>query len=323
MASGRIASARSRIHSLGALLRKSLPTGRVAAGRGGLLERAADLGRVGAWECDLNTNVLTWTNGVFDVFGFPRGTRIRREDTLALYSDESRAELERLRADAIARRHSFSMDAKILRTDGGQRWIRITASVVRCEGRPTHLYGMKQDVTQELEYLELLRKSAEHDALTGLASRSVFQTRFLDASAAARATFPVSAIVLFDLDGFKLINDENGHCAGDLCLRIIATRLADYFVDAAMIARIGGDEFAVLLSDPPGEHLNQRVAACLSLLSRPFLCNGRLLSVSASAGIASADDQGTHDPDGMFSAADGALYQAKRAGRNRVRLAAA
>lgn len=323
MPSGWIAPARSRIHSLGALLRKSLPNGRDTASRAGLLERAADLGGVSAWECDLKTNALTWTNGVFDVFGLPRGTRIRREDTLALYDDESRAELERLRADAIARQHGFTMDAKILRTDGDQRWIRLTASVVSLEGRPTHLYGMKQDVTQEREYLELLRESAEHDALTGLASRGLFQTRFLDAPVAARASFPVSAIVLFDLDGFKQINDQNGHSAGDLCLKILATRLAGSFVGAAMVARIGGDEFAVLLRDPPGEHLNQRVAACLSLLSRPFLCKGRLLSVSASAGIACADDQGIHDPERMFSAADAALYQAKRAGRNRMRLAAA
>ena len=322
MASGWIAPARSRIRSLGAMLRKSFPAEPVGAGREGLLERAADLGRVGAWECDLNTNLLTWTNGVFDVFGLPLGTRIRREDTLALYSDESRAEMERLRADAIARKQSFTMDARICRTDGSQRWMRLTASVVSHEGRPTHLYGMKQDVTQELEHLELLRKSAEHDALTGLASRCVFQTNFLEASAAARTAFPVSAIVLFDIDGFKQINDENGHSAGDLCLKILATRLAASFVDAAMIARIGGDEFAVLLRDPASEHVRQLVAACLSRLTHPFLCNGKLLRVSASAGIAFADDQGTCDPDGMFSAADGALYQAKKAGRNRMRLAA-
>jgi diguanylate cyclase (GGDEF)-like protein len=215
------------------------------------------------------------------------------------------------------------MDAKICRADGDHRWIRVTASVLRSEGRATHLYGMKQDVTQELECLDLLRKSVDRDALTGLASRHLFQTRFLDASAVARATFPVSALVLFDVDGFKRINDDNGHAAGDLCLKIIATRLTESFVDPAMIARIGGDEFAVLLRGSVEEHVSKQVAACLSNLTRPFSWNGRLLRVSASAGIALADGQGTCEPDRIFSAADDALYRAKRSGRNRMRLAAA
>lgn len=290
---------------------------------GKLLERGTALAGIGAWECDLNTNMLTWTDGVFDVFGLPRGTQIRREDALALYCDESRAEMERLRAEAIAQNKSFKMDAKILRADGGQRWMRLTVDILSRDGRPTHLYGLKQDVTQERENFKALRRSAEHDALTDLASRSVFQSRFLNASAAERANFPVGTLVLFDVDGFKQINDENGHSAGDVCLKAVALRLSKCFPDAVMIARIGGDEFAVLLHHPFGQDLSQRVAACLSHLSSPVHWKGRLICVSASAGVASSHDQWAYDSDNMFCAADAALYEAKRAGRNRVRLAAA
>ena len=215
------------------------------------------------------------------------------------------------------------MDAKILRPDGDQRWMRLTAGVQCRNGRPTHLYGLKQDVTQERENLEALRKLAEHDAVTGLANRGMFQSRFLNASAAARAAFPVGALVLFDMDGFKQINDKNGHAAGDACLEAVATRLAAGFPDAAMIARIGGDEFAVLLHDPVEEQLSQRVVACLSRLEHPIPWKGHLLRVSASAGMAASHDRWSYDPDAMFSAADGALYDAKRAGRNRMHLAAA
>jgi diguanylate cyclase (GGDEF)-like protein/PAS domain S-box-containing protein len=313
----------SRIRSLGAVLRRAFPAESVPTDWGGLLERGAALAGAGAWECDLNTNLLTWTDGIFDIFGLPRDARIRREDAVALYSEESRVEMERLRAHAVERRQSFTMDAKILRPCGDQRWMRLTAGVVCRNGRPTHLYGLKQDVTQERENLEALRKVAEHDALTGLASRSVFQSRFLNASAAARAAFPVGALVLFDMDGFKQINDKNGHAAGDACLEAVATRLAGCFPDAAMIARIGGDEFAVLLHDPAGEQLSQRVAVCVSRLAHPISWKGRLLRVSASAGMAVSRDRWTYNPDSMFSAADAALYDAKRAGRNRLHHAAA
>jgi diguanylate cyclase (GGDEF)-like protein len=326
MATTWIAPARiglSRIRSLGALLRRSFPTEPVPPDWRELLERGAALAGAGAWECDLDTNALTWTDGIFDLFGLPRGARIRREDAVALYSEDSRVEMERLRADALERQQSFTMDAKILRPGGDQRWMRLTAGVVCRNGRPTHLYGLKQDVTRERENLEALRKMAEHDALTGLASRSVFQNRFLNASAAARAALPVGALVLFDMDGFKQINDKNGHAAGDACLAAVATRLGGCFPDAAMIARIGGDEFAILLHQPAGEQLSQRVAVCLSCLTHPIPWNGHLLRVSASAGMAASDDRWGYDPDRMFSAADAALYDAKRAGRNRMHLAAA
>jgi diguanylate cyclase (GGDEF)-like protein/PAS domain S-box-containing protein len=326
MVSAWIAPARkglSRIQSLGAVLRRSFPTEPAPTDWGGLLERGTALAGAGAWECDLNTNVLTWTDGVFDIFGLPRGAPIRREDTLELYSEDSRSEMEYLRAEAIKRQQSFTMDAKILRPDGDQRWMRLTAAIMCRNGRFTHLYGMKQDVTQERENLEALRKVAEHDALTGLASRNLFQSRFLNSSAAARAAFPLGALVLFDVDNFKQLNDGNGHAAGDACLKAVARRLAGCFPDAAMIARIGGDEFAVLLRDPVEEQLSQRVSACLSRLTQSVLWNGRLLRVSASAGVAAAHDQWSYDSDRMFSAADAALYQAKRAGRNRMHLHAA
>jgi diguanylate cyclase (GGDEF)-like protein/PAS domain S-box-containing protein len=316
-------SARSRIRSLGAVLRRAFPIEPVPPGGLELLERGTALAGAGAWECDLDTNLLTWTDGVFDLFGLPRGARIHREDAVALYGEDSRVEMERLRAHAIERRQGFSMDAKILRPDGAQRWMRLTAGLLCRNGRPTHLYGMKQDVTQERETLEALRKVAEHDALTGLASRSIFQSRFLNASAAARSAFPVGALVLFDMDGFKQINDKNGHAAGDACLEAVATRLAGWFPDAAMIARIGGDEFAVILHEPAEDQLSQRVVACLSRLAHPIPWKGHLLGVSASAGIAASRDRWRYDPEGLFSAADAALYDAKRAGRNRMHRAAA
>ncbi len=112
---------------------------------------AHEISLAGTWQCDLADETLTWSTAVFDIFGIAPGTPIDRRETLAFYTDESRAELERLRAEAIARRGSFTFEARIHRADGAPRWMRVTADVACRGGRPTHLYGLKTDITAEWE----------------------------------------------------------------------------------------------------------------------------------------------------------------------------
>ena len=101
------------------------------------------------WQCDLSDDSLRWTSGVFDLFGIRAGTRLDRRDTVAMYTEESRAMLERLRSDAVANRRSFTFEAQIHRVDGEIRRMRVTADVACSNGRATHLYGQKQDITNE------------------------------------------------------------------------------------------------------------------------------------------------------------------------------
>ena len=109
-----------------------------------------------AWQCDLSDDSLRWTRGVFDLFGIPAGTRLDRRDTVAMYTEESRELLERLRSDAIANRGSFTFEAQIRRLDGELRWMRVTADVACSNGRATHLYGQKQDITAEMALVATL-----------------------------------------------------------------------------------------------------------------------------------------------------------------------
>jgi len=100
-----------------------------------------------AWECDLSDDSLRWTPGVFEIFGLPADQPVRRDDVVAMYSEESRAELKRLRDDAIATCGSFTFDAEIRRPDGELRLMRVTADVEVREGKAVYLYGLKQDIT--------------------------------------------------------------------------------------------------------------------------------------------------------------------------------
>lgn len=306
----------------------SPPTAGPTFDKTALIDRALALAGMGAWSCDLADSSLLWTAGVYDLFGLPADSRVDRCETVAMYAEESRETMERLRAQAIAdaemsdaKQGRFSIDAEIVRTDGARRWMRLTGDVVVEGGRARRLYGLKQDITEEKLRWEAMRRLAEHDALTGLASRAVFQSRFLDAPAGGSGLVPLGALILFDVDGFKQVNDRYGHAAGDACLRVMAERLTAGFRDAPLIARIGGDEFAVLVgAETLGAALELRLAAALADLRMPIAWAGEILRVGASAGIAVAGDAYAYDAEAMFAVADAALYAAKTAGRNTFRV---
>ena len=275
-----------------------------------LYDDAAALVPMGAFSCDLRTEQLSWTAGVFDIFGLPVDHAPERHAIVRMYGEESRELLERKRVQAIDACSGFSIDASIVRADGVTRWIRITAATRSSRGRCQILYGMKQDVTEDHMRWERLRAQAECDPLTGVANRARFQ-RFLDRSRDEPLLDGVGALVLFDMDGFKRINDWWGHAAGDACLAAFGERLRKAFPQARLISRIGGDEFAVLL--PPVDSQTETEIAVRSLIRNllsPVRWNDVLLPLGVSVGLAFAEDL-EFDPQKLFLAADRALYNAK------------
>lgn len=286
-----------------------------------LYDRAMSLAVAGAWECDLRSDALTWTQGVFDLFGIPADTKVERDDIVQMYCEESREAMERLRAEAVAWGRGFKLDARIVRTDGAVRWMRLTAGTRSCRGRPTYLYGLKQDITEDRVRWETLRRQTEQDPLTGLANRRLFQSRFLDLPKFAPIMAPLGALILFDLAGLKKINDDLGYAAGDACLEATGTRLSIGFPEALMVARIGGDAFAVLLADQPRPVLEQKAKALLDCVSAPICWRGTLLDISTAAGMSFAESPWAFDAEEMFALADGALCEAKRSGRGTSRMA--
>lgn len=269
---------------------------------------------IGVFECDLRTDALSWTRNVYEIFGIDPDAVPDRQEIVTLYDEESRDTLNRLRSRAIERRSGFTLDARITRPDGTDRWVQIVAQVESERGRPLRLIGTKQDITRQRTEFEALQQFAHRDSLTGLANRSVFQHRFLDAAGSPLGIRPLGALLLFDVDGFKLINDLYGHAAGDACLVQFGQRISQSFPDALMVARIGGDEFAVLLpSDRNLQRLTHRIAATIALLRMPIAWNGHLLEAGASHGVAMAKNSISYDADAMFLRADQALYAVKRA----------
>jgi diguanylate cyclase (GGDEF)-like protein len=283
-----------------------------------IFDRSSEVARIGVWECSLPDGTLTWTDVVYDIFDLPRGSAIDRERTLQLYSEASARELELRRSRAIEECSGFSMDAEIVTARGNRRWMRLTATVECEDGIPVRIFGMKQDITDEKLMLDRTRYLADFDIMTGLANRSQFQSNLQDFCDRPIEQDSLSALFLVDLDGFKVVNDTLGHAVGDDCLKETASRLMGVCHDAALISRIGGDEFAVLL----GPGVDAAAVADLALaivgnLGRPVDHFAGPVKLGASVGIALFDGSQASE---IFSKADTALYAAKAAGRNTFRI---
>jgi diguanylate cyclase (GGDEF)-like protein len=175
---------------------------------------------------------------------------------------------------------------------------------------------------QSLSHLrELERKLtllAFHDPLTGLANRSLFSDRVVEALATARSEDRTCAVLFIDLDDFKTVNDTLGHEAGDQLLAAVAERITSCLRPADQPARLGGDEFAVIIEDALSGQAAERVAARITdALRLPITINGGDLYTRASIGIATSHD--VHSADEMLRNADLAMYMAKADGKGRYR----
>lgn len=282
-----------------------------------IFDRASEAARIGVWECSLPDNSLQWTDVVYDLFDLPRGAPLDRPSIVDFYTEESARELERLRSRAIAERSGFVMDAAITTARGNHRWIRINA-VVECEnGAAVRIFGMKQDITETKVLFEKTRYLAEYDIMTGLANRSLFQSTLEEAGMPAAGERPIGALLIVDLDGFKRINDTFGHAVGDACLKLAAQRLQEACAGARLVARIGGDEFAVLIEQRERAFAALLAQRVVEALSGPYEVDGHTLTLGASVGAALAEPA---SPDSLFTDADTALYAAKNAGRNTFRV---
>jgi diguanylate cyclase (GGDEF)-like protein len=187
-------------------------------------------------------------------------------------------------------------------------------------GNPTGVLSSGIDVTERLEAEQQIAYLAYHDSLTGLPNRALLAEHLELALARARRTSASVALLYLDLDDFKLVNDSLGHQAGDELLCQIAMRLQDRRRQTDLLARQGGDEFLLLLSDVAGDAVAiARTAAegILDALARPFSIAGTDFHVGASIGVG-VFPRDANDAEELLRHADAAMYQAKARGRNTV-----
>jgi len=178
--------------------------------------------------------------------------------------------------------------------------------------------GVFSDVTDERQEAERIRYRASYDALTGLPNRSLLHDRLSQSLAKASREQGLLAVLFLDLDGFKPVNDIMGHLVGDQLLMAVAQRLKDCVRESDTVARIGGDEFVIVLPDVAGVDDASLVAGKVvqSLHERFALENGNTAQIGTSIGIALYPENGLTAEE-LIRRADQSMYCAKQAGKSR------
>ncbi|SMH35936.1 EAL domain-containing protein [Mesorhizobium australicum] len=206
----------------------------------------------------------------------------------------------------------------LIRRDGRRVPVSMVAAPLRMDGKVSGAVIVLHDMTRENEYISRLSHQATHDALTELANRRAFEARLEELIAGLAETPASHAMMFIDLDQFKIVNDTCGHAAGDELLKQVAGALGQGLAPSDMLARIGGDEFGIVLpgrSPEDAAHVAERLRAAVEDLD--FRWKGRAFAVSASIGLIELSQPSTSLEEAL-QAADVACYLAKEKGRNRV-----
>jgi diguanylate cyclase (GGDEF)-like protein/PAS domain S-box-containing protein len=211
---------------------------------------------------------------------------------------------------------SYQVEKRCLHAWGQYIWMVITVALVRDEeGRALYLIMQFQDISERRELAGRLEYLVDHDFLTGLHNRRHFEQKLAQEVERAARYGSTGAVLLIDVDNFKMVNDTFGHLAGDDLLKGIAGLLKDRMRHTDILARVGGDEFAVLL---PQTSATQATAAAddfvTALDKQAAMLANESIHITASVGVAAFD----HICEGeVLARADAAMYAAKHAGRNR------
>jgi diguanylate cyclase (GGDEF)-like protein/PAS domain S-box-containing protein len=285
--------------------------------REALLAQAARMSRIGGWELDLNSGSFNLSEEGRKICGIADGETVTKQAFLDRFqNDEDRARMRLALSNAGTRGKPFDFEAEI--ADGsGTRWLRTLAEPESVNGRVVRVMGAVQDITERKEAAAQIEHLAYRDPLTGLPNRTQFHERLQRAMSSAKSTDSRYGLLLFDIDHFKSVNDSMGHYAGDAVLSVLAARLQPAMAPGHTLARIAGDEFAIIIPDIHGpDDLLPTANAVIELLKQPIAHDGYALALGVSIGGAIFPDNG-HSGSEILKNADIALCRAKAEGRGR------
>ncbi|WP_405578990.1 putative bifunctional diguanylate cyclase/phosphodiesterase [Streptomyces sp. NBC_01190] len=277
---------------------------------------------VGIGIADLDGQILEVNEALAGMFGGAAHVMRRTVGEwaqLGVTTAGNRAEHEELISGG---REGYHTEKAYPRADGSVVWANVQVSLLRDPaGQPQYQLAMLDDITERRGLLGRLRHEATHDALTGLPNRALFFEQLDQALAGDRAAGRLGVCYL-DLDGFKAVNDSLGHEVGDRLLVAVAERLSACVTSPdQLVARIGGDEFVALYTDPPSlRAVSDLATRILDALSTPVRLDGRDLSVHGSIGIVHGPVGGRAAAD-ILRSADITMYRAKELGGNRYEIA--
>ena len=275
----------------------------------------------GVWDWHIDKNIETFSPRYLQMYGYDPDEIAERPESFDLltHPDDVIA-MERDRREHFeGRTPAYVNEHRVRCKDGRWKWVLSRGMVISRDelGRPLRMVGTHTDITARKEAEALIWQQANFDPLTGLPNRRMMREHLERETRRAREQGHQMAVLFIDLDHFKEVNDTLGHGKGDLLLQQAAQRIRDSLRPTDVVARMGGDEFTVLLS-PIHDHgdIDVIVQLLIDRVASPFRLEEERAFVSASVGISLFPDDGEHI-EALFKHADQALYVAKDAGRNR------
>jgi diguanylate cyclase (GGDEF)-like protein/PAS domain S-box-containing protein len=272
------------------------------------------------WETDAGGRYTYLSERVEAVLGYSRAELLGRHPREFMPLGEERAVDEWIAKHGGEGRAYRELVHRSITKSGGVVWQSVSGKPVRgADGAPAGWRGTAADVTPRKQAEARIEQLATRDALTGLANRAALAERAAEAILGAARSRSRLALLALDLDRFRVVNESLGHQAGDALLRAVAERLQNALQREATLARLGGDDFVLMLplggaGDAPG-----LAARLTGILARPFTIEGRALHVGASIGVALYPEHG-RDFGELLKCADAALEQAKQGGRGTWRI---
>lgn len=284
------------------------------------LERVQEIGGVGVFEIDFLTGERYWSGELRRQFGLhpsdPLSTA--KDFDLSIVHPDDRDLVKKAYDRALEQRQTCRIDHRVIQPGGNIIWLQLQADIdYDDDGHPIRAIGTTVDITERKMAEQQLGFLAHYDPLTGLANRAHAISRLQNTLRTARRNNTYPALIFLDLDHFKTVNDSLGHDVGDQLLIEVGRRLNEATREKDCVARMGGDEFIIIITEgnsPQGaENVARRI---LSISEQPVKAGGRDIFVTCSIGIAYCPPEGI-EVEALLSRADMAMYQAKRSGRNR------
>ncbi|MEW6690693.1 MAG: EAL domain-containing protein, partial [Pseudomonadota bacterium] len=269
-------------------------------------------------------NPIVYANRAFEtITGYRRAEALGRNVLFLQGEDRDQPELVALVA-AVRDERPHRAVLRSYRKDGTLYWTEVHVAPVRNEqGAASHFVTVLNDISEARRYQDELAHKANYDSLTNLANRNLLCDRVAHAITRGQRYKAGIALCVIGLDEFRLINDSLGYAAGSEVLRAVAARLRSRFRAVDTIARPGGDEFALLLVDQPGDpSLGPQVQRLQEVFSQPFPAAERDVHLSAAIGVAVFPQDGD-EAETLLKRAEIAMHRAKEAGRNAFRMFAA
>ncbi|MGH8780926.1 sensor domain-containing protein [Paraburkholderia sp.] len=262
-------------------------------------------------------NLIEYVNPAFKRITGYDPAEVMGQDCRLLQRDDRNQEGVAAIREALAANREVSAVLRNYRKDGALFWNQLfIAPVPNPDGETTHHIGVINDVTDLMRYQEQLEYQANYDSLTRLPNRNLLRDRLQHALVVAQRQHRGVAVVFIDLDGFKNVNDSLGHSVGDRLLTVVADRLARAARASDTVARHGGDEFVIVMTDTIDEQsLIAWMERLRASISEPVWLDGTELYVGCSMG-ASLFPQDGEDAETLMKKADLAMYRAKDMGRN-------